>query len=103
MTIIINNNKQEDITQKINKNLFETFFSFGKIKNNLIYLNINFEDDYNINPDLFKNINNFKILRFLYMNSFKFDKNCTIKLKTLKLLSIKKCKNIELSKMSNEK
>ena len=65
--ILNNNNKQEDVTQKMIKNLLETFFSFDNIENNLIYLNINFADDNNINPDLFENINNFKLLRFLYI------------------------------------
>ena len=75
MTIYINNSKQEDSKEKININLFETFFSFENIQNNLIYLNIKFKNDYNINPDLFENINNFKLLRYLYMNSFNFDNN----------------------------
>ena len=88
MTISINNNKQENITQKINNNLFKTFFSFDNIENNLIYLNINFANYNNINPDLFEKINNFKLLRFLHMNSFKFDKNFNIKLNSLKILSI---------------
>ena len=54
ITISINNNKQEDVTQKMIKNLLETFFSFDNFENNLIYLKIKFENDNNINPDYSK-------------------------------------------------
>ena len=65
-----------------NKYFFETLFSFNNIENNLIYLNIQFNSfqNYKINSNLFENINKFKSLKYLYLNSFNFDKIITIKL-----------------------
>ena len=89
---------------KNNKNFFENLYSFTNIKNNLIYLNICYRDDYykNINNDLFEDINKFKSLKYLFLESFSSDNNFVIKLNTLKSLSIKKCKNINISEMTNE-
>ena len=93
-------NKDRDAKSKI-KNNFETLFSFSNIENNLIYLDIKFID-YEINNELFENINNFKILKNLYLENFNFHKNFTIKLNELKLLSIIFCKNIKISEVYNK-
>ena len=51
-----------------------------------------------INSDLFENINKFKLLKYLYINSFNFNTNFILTLNDLKLLSIKYSKNILISK-----
>ena len=97
ITLNIKDNNElidDNIIQKNNKIFFETLFSFNNIINNLIYLNINFINNYKINSDLFENINKFKLLRYLYLENCNFDKDCTIKLNTLRILSIQRCENI---------
>ena len=64
-----------------NDMLFETFFSFNKIENNLIYLNINFNSLTRVDTGLFEKINNFKSLRYLYIKYFEFNKILNLKLK----------------------
>ena len=86
-------NYDDNIMQKNIQNYFEIIFSFNNIENNLIYLNINFKKCI-IDPILFENINNFKSLRYLFIRNINFDKDFIIKLKVLKILSIKSCKNI---------
>ena len=70
----------------------------NNIENNLIYLDIHFSSVMKINSDLFENINKFKLLKYLYINSFNFNTNFIITLNDLKLLSIKYSKNILISK-----
>ena len=82
-------------------NFFKILFSINNIENNLIYLNINLKNC-KINPELFENINNFKLLRYLYIKHINFNKDFIIKLNKLKLLSITLCDKIKLSEMSNE-
>jgi len=90
--------------QKNIKNFFEILFSLNNIENNLIYLDVKFKHcKINVNTELFENINNFKSLRFLYIENFDFDKEFIIKLNELKLLSIVSCDNIKLSEIFNEK
>jgi len=91
----------KDNNKKQINNFFEILFSINNIKNNLIYLNIKF-NYCKINPELFENINNFKLLRYLYLKNINFDKDFIIKIKKLKLLSIISYKNIKLSGMPNE-
>ena len=74
-------------------NIFETLFSFNSIKDNLIYLKIDFKSI----PKIFKKIDNFKSLKYLYMNSLEFDEDFNIKSSSLKLLSLNNCKNIIIS------
>ena len=88
-----NDNDNDDTIQKENENFFETFFSFNNIKDNLIYLDIQFTN-YKINTDLFENINKFKLLRYLYMENFYFHKMFIITLKELQILSVKFSINI---------
>ena len=56
---------KDNINEKQIKNFFEILFSINNINNNLIYLNIKMKHC-KINPELFENINNFKLLRYLY-------------------------------------
>ena len=109
LSLIIENNyldkyeNKNNIIQKKLKNFFEILFSFNEIENNLIYLDIKFKySTINANPNLFESINNFKSLRYLYLENFNFNKDFIIKLNLLKLLSIKSCKNFKLSEMNNE-
>jgi len=92
--------KNKDIKKQI-KHFLEILFSINNIENKLIYLNIKFKS-YKINPELFENINNFKLLRYLYLENIEFENDFIIKLNLLKLLSIKLCENIKLSEISNE-
>ena len=85
----IDNSDSDDI----NKYFFETLFSFKNLENNLIYLKIDCEL-HNIDPDLFKNINHYKSLKYLFLYSFKFSKKYTINLDNLNSLSFKYCQNI---------
>ena len=90
---------QEDIINKNDKYLFKTIFSFNNIENTLIYLKLYLEEEKNFKTDSesFEGINNFKSLRYLYISYFDFDKTFLFKLKTLKLLSFEKVKNINIS------
>jgi len=77
-----------------NKIFFETLFSFKNIENDLIYLKISFKKENILESNIFEKINNFKSLRYLYLKHFHFDKNLTIKLKNIEVLSCENCKNI---------
>ena len=55
--------KIQKFAQRKVKNFFETLFSFNNIENNLIYLDIDFTN-YETKNDLFKKIDNFKLLRY---------------------------------------
>ena len=104
--LTIENEDGNDYEFNINKkqhinHFFEILFSINNIENNLIYLNIKLKYC-KINPELFENINNFKLLRYLYLENINFNNDFLIKLDKLKLLSIITCENIKLSEMSNE-
>ena len=88
--------------QKKFNNFFEILFSLNNIENNLIYLNIKFAYC-KIKSEFFESINNFKSLRYLYIENINFDKDFIIKLNILELLSIISCNNIKLSEIPNEK
>ena len=88
---------EEDILYENNKDFFETFFSFNNIQNNLIYLNIDFDEENYLTSELFENINDFKSLKYLYICNFNFDNNFIIKIINLKLLYCEKCSNITIS------
>ena len=89
----------QDVTNRNNKYLFDTLFSFKNIENNLVYLKINLKSAKMVvkTSDSFENINNFKSLKYLYLNSFYFDKLLFLKLTSLELLSLETCINIYLS------
>jgi len=76
--------------KKIN-NFFENLFSLNNIKNNLIYLEINFQKN-EIYPYSFEDINNFKVLRYLHIQNFNFNQEFKLGLNYLILLSIISCK-----------
>ena len=108
--INIDFNKIKRLTLKIenidNSNeinyFFKDLFSFNNIKNNLIYLEINFGNN-SIDPVSFEDINNFKLLRYLHLENFNFSQQFKIKLNELILFSIISCQNILLTENSNEK
>ena len=73
-------------------------FSINNIENTLTYLNLDFLiSQSTINSNLFEKINNFKSLKYLFIYSFIFSINFTLDLKTLRLLSIYHCENINVS------
>ena len=78
---------------------FEKFFSIKNLQNNLIYLNIEIKS-YPINPNIFENINNFKSLEQLHLIKFKSSLPLIIELETLKILTLKNCKNIVIGNKS---
>ena len=96
------NETDKNMIEIYNKAFFETLLSLDNIANNLIYLNINYIKNYKINDAFFQNINSFKSLRYLYMNGFNFEKEFIFKLNTLKIISIKNCKNITSSEINYE-
>ena len=55
MTVKVDDKNKEN--EENIQNFFEIFFSFNNIENNLIYLNISFKSNYNINPDFLENLN----------------------------------------------
>ena len=87
----------DDLLYENNKDLFETFFSFNQIQNNLIYLKIDFDEENYLSSELFENINDFKSLKYLYLCNFNFENNFIIKISNLKLLNCEKCNNITIS------
>ena len=99
MTLIVGSEENNDY---INKCFFEILFSFNHIENNLIFLKIECKFN-NLSNKLFENINNFKSLKYLYINSFKFDTEFIITIKHLNILSCKNFKNIILSEDINFK
>jgi len=101
LTLKIENIEYYERIKDIN-NFFKNLFSFNNIKNNLIYLEINFGNKEN-NSDSFKDINNFKSLRYLHLENFNFNQQFTIRSNNLILLSIISCENILLSEIPNEK
>ena len=78
-----------------NYNYFlKSLFSLNDIKNNLICLKIYFGHKHCvIKADSFEEINNMKLLKYLYIININFDKNIEIKLNNLKILYCNKCKN----------
>jgi len=85
---------------------FATIFSFNDIKNNLISLNIKFnqreneDEDEKIAPYLVEGLNNFKTLEELSLEGFVFQNTFILKLNNLKKLSLFFCKNITFDKDS---
>jgi len=98
LTLKIEENYNErNENQKNNKVFFESLFSFNNIENNLVYLKINFKYNNKISPLLFDNINNFKKLKYLYIDNLYFEKGFIIRSNALKLISINHCENIIFS------
>ena len=95
--------EDEDKKNQNNNNFFRTLFSFNNIDSNLIFLRIEFKDKCILFPECFENINNFKLLKYLFIKSFHFNKNLNIKLSNLEILFSIDCRNIILSNNSNEK
>ena len=75
--------------------LFNTIFTLGNPGNNLCYLNLtrNFKNQ-EIEPNTVTNLNNFKSLKYLYLNGFNFKRNFVLKLDNLESLVIMNSKNI---------
>ena len=94
------NNKEEKKEKYLedNKNFFGTLFSIKNIENSLIYLKIIFSTASKLEPILFEKINDFKLLRYLYIEYLHFVKKFTIKLENITKLSFINCKNITISK-----
>ena len=78
-----------------NYNYFlKSIFSLNNIKNNLVCLKIYFCHKHcAIYPDSFDEINDMKVLKYLYIININFAKNIEIKLNNLKTLYCNKCKN----------
>ena len=80
------------------KYYFENLFSFKDIGNTLIYLKIDISGC--IVSDLFQKINNFKLLKYLYIKELNFTKDLCLKLNELSMLSIKESNIINVLKNS---
>ena len=74
----------------LNNKFWEILLSFN-IQNKLISLDIHFY--YNGAPNLFENINNFKLLEYLGISDMEFNPTFELKLNSLKRLKIDGCKN----------
>ena len=103
LNINLNNIKKLTINQangsKINDYnfLYNTLFSFPNILDNIIYLDFKISFLKQIDSNLFKNINNFKKLEELNLNGFKFNKEFTLDISSLKKLNLRNCENIILN------
>ena len=86
--------KEDNNINNDNIYFFNTFFSLNGINNNLIYLKLYLDEGCKLDSAVFKNINNFKSLKYLYISSFNFNDTFILKLTTLKLLSIEICNNL---------
>ena len=88
-----------DIIENID--FFPYLFHSKNIENSIIYLDIDLYTShpfsfcwYDIEPYLFENINNFKVIENLRLSHIQFETILIIKLINLKILSLDKCKNI---------
>ena len=68
--------------------LFETLFSIKNIENNLIYLEINGADG-QANSIIFNKLNDFKLLKYLYIRNLNINCNIDLYLNELSVLIIK--------------
>ena len=78
-----------------NYNYFlKSLFSLDDIKNNLLCLKIYFgHKNCSIKSDSFEEINDMKVLKYLYIINIYFDKDIEIKLDKLKVLYCNRCRN----------
>ena len=89
ISLLINNNK-----------LFDFLFS-KDFENNLLYLELNNENKYNvIETNILENINEFQVLNELHLIGFIFKNTFTLKIPNLQILYISNCNNITLSENS---
>ena len=75
-------------------NSLRTIFTHKDIKNNLIYLHLDSYDKIEIKNNLFEHLNDFKVIKSLYLNHFKFENSLILKLKDLEELNLINCENI---------
>ena len=88
--------KEDNNINNDNIYFFNTFFSLDGVNNNLIYLKLYLDKECKLDSAVFENINNFKSLKYLYISYFNFNDTFTLKLTTLKLLSIEICNNLRI-------
>ena len=75
-------------------NSLRTIFTHKDIKNNLIYLHLDSYDKIEIKNNLFEHLNDFKVIKSLYLNNFKFENSFILTLKDLEELNLINCENI---------
>ena len=101
---------KSDYHDKIeNIGFFPYLFHSKNIENSIIYLNIDLGIDFSfllygekeIEPYLFENINNFKVIENLSLINIHFKTIFIIKLINLKILSLDSCKNITFLENTN--
>ena len=99
---IDNRDKSRIISDQNYGNFFKNLFMFKDIENNLVKLDIIIiRKNEGIDPNIIECINNFKVLKYLSLDGFKFKKDTkktffTLKLNNLNELSIYNCKKIIL-------
>ena len=77
--------------------IFGVLLSFKNIKNHLVYLDLNIQNNSYIDNS-FKELNDFKLLKYLKLSNFIFNDTFQIELTTLEKLSIISCQNISFKK-----
>ena len=77
-----------------NKNLYK-LSELIKFENTLTHLTLDFNCD--IESNIFDILNNFKILKVLFLKKFNFKEKFIITLKSLNILELDSCNNITLS------
>ena len=90
---LILNITTENPSEKDLNAFFETFFSIKDISNDLIYLKIecNKYNKGSISSNLFEKINDFKLLKYLYIKNLNFNGYLCLNLNKLNLLSVYNC------------
>ena len=78
---------------------FNIIFELKNIGNSLVklVLNVNLTKYMKIEPKIIENLNNFKLLEYLYINSIKLSNNYTLNLFNLKTLYLENCENFSFS------
>ena len=80
-----------------NNYFYKTLFSFDNFGKNLLYLDINLKHKENIDLNIIKYLNNYKLLEILILSYFEINSLFTIKLYNLITLKLLYCENIALS------
>ena len=87
----------EVIEEEKNNIFYLNLFSLKNIQNNIIYLDLCNKVYFMIEKNSFQNLNNFKSLLILKLSHFIFKSTFILEIKTLQIINLTECQNIELT------
>ena len=87
----------EVIEEEKNNIFYQNLFSVINIQKNIIYLDLCNKVYFMIEKNSFQNLNNFKSLLILKLNHFIFKSTFILEIKTLQIINLTECQNIELT------